>query len=103
MLKPKKLALERSQELLNAASNITHSAIADQESSRVATNFNVHCTVHCTVEDLNVKRSESQRKVGTIPYRTVCMISRVGAQHPGTATGAGVCSALQSSVRYHEL
>ena len=31
---------------LNAGSNITHSAIAFQDSSRVTTTFNAHCTVH---------------------------------------------------------
>ena len=59
------LALERPPVSHNAASSITHFAIADQLSSRVATAVNAHCTV----DDFNVKFCESRCKVCTIPYR----------------------------------
>ena len=52
------------------------------------------------------KFCESRRKVGTIPYRTVRMISRAGAQRTGPRGGGGRVrelrlgrDALQSSVR----
>ena len=73
---------------LNAASNTTHSAIASQDSSRVTTTFSAHCTVHSAARNFNVKFCESRCKVGTIPYRTVRMISRVRAQRPGTGKWA---------------
>ena len=41
----KKLALGRPPISLNAASNITYSAIASQDSSRVTTTFNAHCAM----------------------------------------------------------
>ena len=83
VLKPeKKLALGMPPTSLSAASNITHSAIAEQDSSQVTTTFNADCTVHCAVGDFNIIFCESRREVGTIPYRTACMISRAGAQHP---------------------
>ena len=50
----KKLALGMPLTLLNAASNIAHSTIISQDSSRVTTTFSAHCTVHCEVEDFNV-------------------------------------------------
>ena len=74
----------------NAASNITHSVIADQNSSRVATTFNPPCTVHCTVEDFNVKCCESRSKVGTIPYYTMRMTPCPSVQCPGTVNSAAV-------------
>ena len=40
------------------------------------------------MEDFNEKFCESRRKVGTIPYHTVRMISRAGAQRTGPR-GAG--------------
>ena len=42
-LKPKKMALEMPLTSLSAASNITHSAIASQNFSRVTTTFNAPC------------------------------------------------------------
>ena len=86
----KKLALERPPVSRNTASNIIHSTIADQHSSRVATTFTAHCAVHCTVEEFNVKFCESRLKISTIPYRAMCMTSRARVQCPGTATGAAV-------------
>ena len=53
VLKPKIIALRMPQISLNAASNITYSAIASQDSSRVTMTFNAHCTVHCAVGDFN--------------------------------------------------
>ena len=54
---------------LNAASNITHSASASQDSSRKLTIFNAHCTVHCAVEDFNVSlRITTQSRYDTVPY-----------------------------------
>ena len=43
------LALGMPLILLNAASNITHSRIASQDSSPVTMTFSAHCTVHCAV------------------------------------------------------
>ena len=54
---------------LNAASNITRSAIAPQDSSRVTTTFNAHCTLHCTVGDFNVNFVNHDAKL--VQYRTV--------------------------------
>ena len=68
VLKPKKMALGRSPMSLNAASNITHSAIASQDSSRVTTTFNVQCTVHCTVKDFNANFANHDAK--SVRYRT---------------------------------
>ena len=101
VLKPKKLALERSQVSHNAASNITHSAIADQDSSRVTTTFDVYCSTLCSGR-FQRKFCESRRKVGTISYRAVCKISRGEVQGPGTVTGAGAqitgCIALVGNI-----
>ena len=62
VLKPTKLALGMLPTPLNAVSNITHSAIASQDSSRVTTTFKAHCTGHCTVEDFNENFCESRGK-----------------------------------------
>ena len=82
VLKPKKRGAVRSLISLNAASNITHSAIASQGSSRVTTTFNAHCILYSTLYCGRFQRRfcESRRKVGTIQYRTVRMISRAGVQ-----------------------
>ena len=87
MLKPKKMSLKRSQVSHNAALNITHSAITSQDSSRVATTFNAHCTSTLHSGRSKRKMCTSRCKVGTIPYRTVRMTSRARVQCPGTATG----------------
>ena len=44
----------------------------------------VHYTVHWRFQ------GESRRKVGTIPYRAVCMTSCARVQCPGTVIGAAV-------------
>ena len=69
VLKPKKLALGMPPTSLNAASNITHSAITSKDSSRVTTTFSVHCTVHCVVGDFNVNFANHDAK--SVRYRTV--------------------------------
>ena len=99
----KKLALGMPVTSLNAASNITHSAIASQDSSRVTMTFNAHCTGHCTVEDFNVNFANHNAK--SIPYRIVHMISRAGAQRTGSWNCNWVRSALHYKVvwMYHEL
>ena len=94
VLKPKEMALGRSPILLNAASNITHSTIAPQDSSRVPTTFNAHCTVHYTVEDFNVNFANHDAK--SVRYCPVLcawyhMQERNVPGH-GIATGAGVLS-----------
>ena len=85
----KQLALERPLILLNIASNITHSSIADQDSSRVATTTSAHCTGHCTVEDFYVKFADRDAK--SAGYRTVLWAWRhmysAGVHRPGTACG----------------
>ena len=104
VLKPKILALGIAPTSLNAASNITHSAIASQDSSGVTTTCSAHCTVHCAARDFNVKICELRCKVGTIPYRTVRMILsrvRLRAQRPGTGSAGAAPrghSVLQSRV-----
>ena len=87
VLKPEKMALGMPLTSLNAASNITHSAIASQDSSRMTTTFNAHCTGHCTVEDFNVNFANHDAK--SVRYRTVRMISPAGAQRQ-LRTGAAV-------------
>ena len=72
------MPLGRSPISLNAVSNITHSAIASQDSSRVTTTFNAHCTVHSTVEDFNVNFANHDAK--SVRYRIVRVISHAGAQ-----------------------
>ena len=52
--------------------------------------FNAHCTVHCAVEDFKIT-SEPQRKVGTILYLAICMISWSGAAI-GAAVDAVQCA-----------
>ena len=88
--KKKKMVLERPPVSHNAVSNITHSAIADQDSSRLATTFNAHCTVPCTLEDLNIKFCAScgptQSRYDTV-YCDACMTSCASAQYPSTTTG----------------
>ena len=92
--KPKNLALGRSLISLNAVSNITHSTIASQDSSRMTTTFTAHRTVLCTVEDFNVNFANHDAK--SIRYCTVlCALYHVqecNAPDHGTATGAGVHS-----------
>ena len=72
VLKPKNMALRMPPTLLNSASNITYSAIASQDSSRVTTTFNInaHCTVHCAVGDFNVIFAiiTTQSRYDTVPY-----------------------------------
>ena len=65
----KKMPPEKSQVSRSATSNITHSANADQDSSRVATTFNAHCTVHCATEDVNINFANHDTK--NVRYRTV--------------------------------
>ena len=65
----KKLPLGRSPISLNAVWNITHSAIASQDSSRVTTTFNAHCTIHCTVEEFNINFVNHDTK--SVRYSTV--------------------------------
>ena len=66
-----------------SVSNIIHSAIASQDSSRVTTltTFSAHCTVHCIVGDFNVNH---KARYGTIPYRTVCMYRSATSCWPGS-------------------
>ena len=59
----KKLALARSQVSYNAASYITHSAIADQDSLQVTRTFSAHCRVHCRVEDFNINFANHDAKL----------------------------------------
>ena len=89
-----KLALERPLLSHNATSNITYSIIADQHSSQVATTFNARCTIHCTVEDLNVKKSRltTRSRYDTIPCCVHVLAGCASMQRPGTATGATVQS-----------
>ena len=94
VLKPEKMALGMPLTSLNAASNITHSAIASQDSSRMTTTFNAHCTGHCTVEDFNVNFANHDAK--SVRYRTVRMISRAGAQRQ-LRTGAAVRTSVRIS------
>ena len=97
----KKLGLGMPVALLNAASNVTHSSMASEDSSRVmTTTFKTHCTEHCMVEDFNVNFCESRLKVGTVPCRTVRMISRAGEQRTTTTCvrgGPNIWSALGTS------
>ena len=65
----KKLALGMPLTSLNAASNITHDAIASQDFSGVTMTFNAHCTAHCTVEDVKVNFANLDAK--SVRYRTV--------------------------------
>ena len=102
VLKPKKLALGMPPKSLNAASNITQSTIAFQDSSRMTTTFNAHCTGHCTVEDFNVNFANHDAK--SVRYRTVlCAWYHVQERNVLVHTGSWNCnwdrSALQSSVR----
>ena len=73
VLKPKKLALGMPVTSLNAASNITHSAIASQDSSRVTTTFHAHCTVHCAVGDFNVIFAKNH-DAKSVRYRTAYFV-----------------------------
>ena len=77
---------------LNAASNIPHSAIASQHSSRVTTTFNARCTGHWTVEDFNLKFANLDSK--SVQYRTVLSawypVQERNVPDHGTATGTGV-------------
>ena len=77
---------------LNAASNITHSAIASQGSSRLPTTFNAHCTGHCTLEDFNVNFANLDSK--SVRFRTApCTWYHVQERNvpdDGTATGTRV-------------
>ena len=63
------MALGRSLISLNAVSNITHSAIASQDSSRVTTTFKAHCIVHCTVQYFNENSANNatQSRYDTVP------------------------------------
>ena len=63
----------------------------------VTMTFNAHCTVHC-IGRFQCKFCESRGKVGTIPYHTVCMLSRVGAQRPGSWNCEWGRSAFHSKV-----
>ena len=83
VLTPKHLALGRLPISPNAASNIIHFTIASQDSSQVTTTFNAQYTVHTVQLEISTQICKSRCKVGIVPYHTVCMISRVGAQHPG--------------------
>ena len=103
VLKPKKLALGMPPTLLNAASNITHSAIADQDSSRVTTTFNVHCTVQCAVGDFNVNFAiiTTQSRYNTVPYcvhDTTCRSATSWIMDHGTATSDWGRSAVHYKV-----
>ena len=70
MLKPKKMALGMPLTLLNAASNLTYSAIASQDSPPETTTFKAHCTVHFVVGDFNVTFAKitKQSQYDTVPY-----------------------------------
>ena len=64
----------------------------------------LQCTLYNTMCSGRFQRKicGSGRKVGTIPYRTACMISCAGAQRPGSWNCDWVwsaCSALKSSMR----
>ena len=70
--------------------------------SRFFTNGDdLQCALDRTLYSGRLQRKfcESRRKVGTIPYRTVCMISRAGAQRTGSWNCNWDRSARQSSVR----
>ena len=91
------MALGRSPISLNDASNITHSAIATQDSSWVTTTFNALCTAHCsyTVQDFNVNFANHDGK--SVRYRTVLCawyhVQERNVPDHGSATsstGAGV-------------
>ena len=68
VLKPKNIGTWMPPTSLNTASNITHSATASQDSSRVTTTFSAYCTVHYAVEDFNVKFANHDAK--SVQYRT---------------------------------
>ena len=88
----KKLALGMPLTSLTATSNITHSAIASQDSSRVTTTFNAHCTGHCTIEDFNVNFAYLKSK--SVRYRTVLCawyhVQEGNVPDHGPANGTGV-------------
>ena len=56
---------------LNTASNITHTAIASGNSSRVTTTSSAYCTIHCAARDFNIKFCKSRCEIGQIPYSIV--------------------------------
>ena len=58
----------------------------------------LYCALYRTLHSERCQRKfcESRRKVGTIPYRTVCRISRVGAQR----TGSWKCDWRRSALHY---
>ena len=100
-----KLALGRPQISLNAAPNITHSAIASQDSSPVTMTFNAYCIVHYVVEHFNLNFGNHDAKL--VRYRTVLcawyyMQERNDSDH-GTATGARVHGTTKIVWEYHEL
>ena len=77
---------------LNATPNITHSAIASQDSSRVMMTFKAHCTVHSEVGDLNVIFANQDAESGR--YRTVLCawyhVQEWNVLDHGSATGSAV-------------
>ena len=91
VLKPKekKKAFVRPPTSLNAASNITHSAIASQDSSRVTTTFNAHYTEHCVVEDFYVNFA-TQSRYESVPYCVHDITCKSGTSRIGLRLGPGV-------------
>ena len=61
----------RSLVSLNHTSNITHSAIASQDSSWVTTTFSTHCTLRCAAckrFQRTILRITMQSRYDTVPY-----------------------------------
>ena len=101
VLKPKKMALGIPLTSLNAMSSITHSAIASQDSSRVTTTFNAHCTAHCTTTrkiSTSILRITTQSRYDTVPYCSHDITCRGNLLDHGTATGTGVQCACEGIV-----
>ena len=72
-LKQKKIGTWEATDIAKRrVTNSTHSAIASHGSSRVTTTFNAHCTVYCTVEDVNVKADSQYQKRSDQRPATCC-------------------------------